>query len=283
MLLQEPRIPVQVIFLLRFLSAVALASNLPAVLPTVLLTGAAWSLATIGVYVFNGVMDVAEDRVNGSSRPIASGALGIETAKTGVLLAIGLAFALGLAHGDGTLLFLLAVYVGCGYAYSGPPFHGKRRGSSAALLVLGFGVLTYAAGWESSEHLRPVPVLLLAAAMSLWMAGVGAFAKDLSDVAGDLAGGRRTPVIAWGETRTRLVVAADALAIGTLYLVAAAAWAPTLLPSAMAVEAGAVAVTVLVAVTRRSTVKAHRRLPCRAFMATQYAAHVAVFVMRAVR
>jgi 4-hydroxybenzoate polyprenyltransferase len=283
MLLQESRMPVQVIFVLRFLSVVALASNLAVVLPTVLLAGTAWSLATIGVYVFNGVMDVAEDRVNGSARPIARGALDLETAKIGVFLAIGLAFALGLAHGDGMLLLLLVVYVGCGYAYSGPPFHGKRRGSSASLLVLGLGLLTYAAGWETSGHLHPVPVVLLAVVMSLWMAGVGAFAKDLSDVAGDMAGGRRTPVIAWGETRTRLVVAVDALTIGTVYLVATAAWAPILLPSAMVVGVGAVAVAVLVAITRSSTLKAHRRLPYRAFMVTQYAAHLAVFIVLAVR
>lgn len=283
MLLQESRIAVQVIFVLRFLSAVALASNLMDVLPAALLAGTAWSLATIGVYVFNGVMDVAEDRVNGSSRPIARGALDLETAKTGVFSAIGLAFALGLAHGDGMLLLLLAVYVACGYAYSGPPFHGKRRGSSASLLVLGLGVLTYAAGWESSGHLRPTPVVLLAVVMSLWMAGVGAFAKDLSDVAGDLAGGRRTPVIAWGEPRARLVVAVNALTIASFYLAVTAACAPMLLPSATVVGVGAVTVAVLVATTRRSTSKARRRLPYRAFMVTQYAAHLAVFIVLAVR
>jgi 4-hydroxybenzoate polyprenyltransferase len=273
--LRESRISVQVIFLIRFCTAAALgAPALTVRLPAIAL---AWVLATSAAYVFNGVMDVAEDRANGSTRPISRGLLPIRAACLGILLASGLALAItGSLDPTGLLPLLLLAHLACGYAYSGPPFHGKRRGSSAALLVLGMGAATYAAGWQAAGHGHGVAVLVLGAAMSLWMAGVGALVKDLSDAVGDAIGGRRTPVIAWGAARVRAVVAADAMLIGGGYLTAALLFAPILVPSAIVLVCGGLAVGVLAAVTRGATGRARLRAPYRAFMVTQYAVHLVV-------
>lgn len=270
--LLESRPAVQVIFLLRFLAAAALSDGLRGT--RVWAAASAWALATMAVYVFNGVMDVTEDRANGSSRPIASGALPPPVAAALVAAAAALALAVGAAVDPVLLLPLVAAHLACGYAYSGPPFHGKRRGSTTSLLVLGMGVATYAAGWAAAGRHASVPVLLLGAAMSLWMAGVGALAKDLSDVAGDTLAGRRTPVIVWGERRARTLTAFNAVLIGAAFLTASLLLAAPLLPAAVALLLGSPVVAVLAATTRHGATPRIRRFPYRAFMVTQYAVHL---------
>ncbi len=272
--LLESRPAVQVVFMLRFFAAAALSGG-PAD-GRLWWAAAAWSLATMAVYVVNGVMDVTEDRANGSSRPIARGALPAPVATTLVAAASVLSLALAAAVDARVLLPLVALHLACGYAYSGPPFHGKRRGSTTALLVLGLGVLTYAAGWSAGGRHAGLPVLLLGVAMSLWMAGVGALAKDLSDVAGDALGGRRTPVIVWGEVRTRALTAVNAVLIGAGFLTASLLRATSLVPVAAVLLLGGAAVAVLVATTRHGATRAVRRLPYRAFMFTQYAVQLLV-------
>lgn len=273
--LRESRLSVQVIFLIRFCTAAALgASVLDARLPA---AGVAWLLATVAAYVFNGVMDVAEDRANGSTRPISRGALPVPVAAAGVLVAAALALAIAtIVDPTGLLPLLLMAHLACGYAYSGPPFYGKQRGSTAALLVLGMGALTYAAGWRLGGPGGGLSVLVLGAAMSLWMAGVGALAKDLPDAEGDAVGGRRTPVIVWGATRVRLMVAVNALLIGAGYLTAALTFAPMLVPSAVTLLIGGAVVGILAATSRRATTRSGLRQPYRAFMVTQYAVHIVV-------
>ncbi|ASF13538.1 hypothetical protein CEQ30_38455 [Nocardia brasiliensis] len=273
--LQESRISVQIIFLMRFGTAAVLGASVLG--GQVVLAAVAWVLATLAAYVFNGVMDVTEDRANGSTRPISRGSLPVPVAAGGVIAAGALALAIGgVVDAGGWLPLLILAHLACGYAYSGAPFYGKRRGSTAALLVLGMGVLTYAAGWQAAGQQGGLPVLLLGTAMSLWMAGVGALVKDLSDAEGDAAGGRQTPVIKWGDGRVRLLVTVNAALIAAGYGVAALLFAPMLAPSALALVIGAVAVGVLAATTRRATSRTDRRLPYRAFMVTQYAVHIAV-------
>ncbi|MFJ4651889.1 UbiA family prenyltransferase [Nocardia sp. NPDC088792] len=265
----------QIIFLIRFATAAALGTS--ALGGEVWIAAVAWLLATLAAYVFNGVMDVTEDRANGSTRPISRGALPVPVAAGGVVVAGALALAIGgIVDAGGLLPVLILAHLACGYAYSGAPFYGKRRGSTAALLVLGMGVLTYAAGWQAAGAQGGVPVLLLGITMSLWMAGVGAVSKDLSDAEGDAAGGRKTPVVIWGDRRVRILVSLNAVLIAAGYLIAAKLFAPTLVPSAIVLGAGAVAVCVLSAATRGATTRDGRRAPYRAFMVTQYGVHLAV-------
>ncbi len=273
--LRESRTSVQVMVLMRFCTAALLGASILS--DRVWAAAVAWLLATLAIYVLNGVMDVAEDRANGSTRPISAGSLPLSAAAGGVVATAALALGIGvISDEDGLLPLLILAYLTCGYAYSAAPFYGKRRGSTAALLVLGGGVLTYAAGWQAAGRDGDLPVLLLGGAMSLWMAGVGALAKDLSDVEGDAAGGRRTPVIRWGGARVRLLIIVNAVLVAGGYLTITPTFAPILLPSAITLAVGASAVGVIAATTRRTRTRAGRRLPYRAFMITQYAVHLTV-------
>lgn len=119
-------------------------------------------------------------------------------------------------------------------------------------------------------------MLVLAAAMSLWMCVVGAVTKDFSHVRGDAAAGRRTSVTAWGDTTARLVGGAGALLVGGGFLAAAlTGWAALLGPAAAVLAGGGLVVAVLCRTTRGD--EARGRTPYRAFMVTQHLVHVTLF------
>ncbi|MFI6687711.1 UbiA family prenyltransferase [Streptomyces sp. NPDC050485] len=264
----------QVIFLLRFTAAFLPSSQISgAGLMRFLPSAAAWGLATMYAYLVNGVHDAPEDRMNGNGRPISSGELsplrGMYVARVLAVLALLIAS----VTESLALVLLVAAQLLCGHAYSAPRIALKVRTSTASLAVLLLGGLTFAAGWVSggaTEH--PLPILLFGGAMTLWMACVGALVKDLSDLRGDAAVGRRTALILWGERRARIVCAATPLAIGLLYLLSSVTVAPSLLPSAFVLLAGAVATTYFVRTTSSDEPRNRSRLPYKAFMVTQYGA-----------
>src|SRR4051812_37419769 len=79
---QETRYAVQIIFLLRF--TVAGTTGLTSILslPSTLAPGAAvWLCCVAFTYLYNGISDIGEDRANGSTRPIARGALPVPVAR----------------------------------------------------------------------------------------------------------------------------------------------------------------------------------------------------------
>src|SRR5918998_4158664 len=80
--LLESRPAVQGIFLLRFLVGATFAGPLFSGAVNFSLWGGAaiWVCVTLSVYILNGVMDVEEDQINGSSRPVASGKLTVRQA-----------------------------------------------------------------------------------------------------------------------------------------------------------------------------------------------------------
>jgi 4-hydroxybenzoate polyprenyltransferase len=276
---REARPIVQIMFLLRFLAAPALAWKGTADLQRILLGTVSWMAATLFAYLYNGVMDIAEDRVNGSRRPIATGDLDPDTATIVAYAAAAVATVCGFAAGATTGMLVVAFLI-CGYAYSGRPFYLKRATGGTMTAVLVLGATTYAGGYSvvgPGGH-RCAALVVYGAAMSLWMCLVGAMAKDFSDVAGDRAAGRRPVVVRWGERWTRLVLALAALLVGTGFLLVAACWYPLLLPPAVVLQAGGVAVAVLSLASRWSSGdRSSRRRPYRAFMAAQYLAHLSLF------
>lgn len=282
LLTEESRRPVLVIFTGRFLTSAVLAAPLPRAAGPVLLGALAWALATMAVYVFNGVADRVEDRANGSSRPVASGRLSVPAAVRGTACCTALSVLLALTAQGGLPLVCLLGFLVAGYAYSGPPVYGKRHTVGAALLVLVLGAATYAGGWLTADRciaLRPhahALVIVFGTALTLWMAMVGVLVKDLSDVEGDAVVGRRTPVLVWGQTVTRTVIFVNSLAVSGGFLLAALRWAPALVPGAAALLAGALAVMLTVVTTRHSPDRGRQRRPYRMFMIAQYAAHVLV-------
>ncbi len=122
-----------------------------------------------------------------------------------------------------------------------------------------------------------------AAAMSTWMGGVGSIVKDLPDVTGDVAAGRRGLTIILGATVARRVASAGAVALGVLFLAGALAWAPVLIPAASLTTLGALALALVTLTDLSSHNPTSRRHPYRVFMATQFAAHVAAIGAAAAR
>jgi 4-hydroxybenzoate polyprenyltransferase/chlorophyll synthase len=233
---------------------------------------AAWCCLTFAVYLFNGACDVPEDRQNGSTRPIARGALPQRqaVAAAAACAAAGLVLA---SMVPGTLPLAVGLLV-LGLAYSAGPYPLKRWPLTCAVVVSAAGILSYAAGDIAAGAAVNPRLVAFAAAMSAWMI-VGGLAKDLSDVAGDRSAGRRSLPVVLGEGPARLATAITALAVAGTFLLAARAFCPTLITAAGGALAGAGALSA-VALTRlsRGPRRCHRRRPYRIFAITQYAIHL---------
>jgi 4-hydroxybenzoate polyprenyltransferase len=275
----EARPAVQGIFLLRFLAGASFAGSLfTEGINFPLWAGAAlWICATLSVYILNGVMDVEEDRINNSSRPIASGKLSVGQAAgvTGGLAALSVigSFALG-----STMVWSVVVFLALGWLYSGPPFYVKRSPTGWAILGLAATFITYYAGYTSNGGEGDIPSFsVFATVMALWL-GLVSQTKDLSDIEGDKQAGRRSGPVVWGEDVARLVFSGVALSLGGGYILAAALFAPGLLVPAFVLASGAVilAVTTLGPWSRGD--KSRRRRSYKAFMLTQYGANLAVLI-----
>jgi len=274
-LLREARPAVQAVFTLRVVVAATAAVGPTGLLRlrTMVLISS-WLALTLAVYVFNGVTDVAADRCNRSSRPLATGSLAPRTAAFAAC-AMATAGVLGCALADSLALIPAGLFLALGWAYSaGPRFKAHPCGFA---IVIGLGAaLAYSAGWT----LHPIRLASLAAeaAIATWV-GMCCAAKDFSDIDGDRHDGRRTWPVVLGPDRAALVVGVAAMGTAVAAL-AFAVGAPTVLPAAVVLLLGS---TVLVSRLRSCVRNAHDgrdsgRRPYRAFLATQYAANVSVFV-----
>lgn len=281
MCLAEARPIVLVIFFLRFHAGVALGANAvgqgyPA---RTLLCAVSWMLAIFSIYVFNGVMDVQEDRVNGSRRPIASGALSREVAARIAVCAAVLAIAIPIEAGLPTA-WTVPLVILLGYLYSGPPWFLKRRPVAAALTGGLGGLLTYHAGFTAYAETAWIQCgsvgLVFAVGMSSWMALVGCLTKDLADVEGDATAGRRTMAVVCGASTVRFAASAAALGLATLFLLIALRYAPALMLAALVLLIGAIAVTLVNLRRPPDGCRSEQRRPYNAFMVTQVAVHLSV-------
>ncbi|MFI6392366.1 UbiA family prenyltransferase [Nonomuraea sp. NPDC050547] len=286
MCVAEARPAVLTVSAMRFLTGVVLALPVTAVAPEpikVLQGVAAWVLSIFAIYLFNGVTDVAGDRVNGSARPIARGALdpGSALFVAGVAAVLSLAVTLDL---PGPMTLIVGANLVLGYLYSGPPVPLKgSSGGTVAVLVLS-GLLSYLGGFTLAAGGRavatPIGLLVFAAASVYWMTLVGVPAKDLSDREGDAAAGRRTVVVTRGERACRwfMSVAASVLVVALFAVVVLLgvelAWV------VVAMAAGAVAVVVAGAgrVRLGGGSRREQRRPYRAFMATQHLVHITALI-----
>jgi 4-hydroxybenzoate polyprenyltransferase len=277
MCLIEARPAVQFMFILRYLCGAALIIQAHHMsLIRILIGAVVCECAVFSVYLFNGAMDLVEDRANGSRRPIAAGKLSPQTAQrvaaASAVAAVASGFALGRLTGLLTTVFLFI-----GYLYSGPPCYLKRNSVSSGMCGILGGLACYASGAAAVGGTLPVTgPELFAVALSLWIGLVGLATKDLSDVAGDAAAGRRTVAIAWGEVRARSAASAAALAVGTGFLVTAVLAVNTLLWPAATVECGALAIVAVNLPRFSAGSRTRRRRPYRAFMMTQYVAHLSL-------
>jgi len=219
------------IYLLRFAAGYALAR--PADNPTPswwhLLAAATWLFGIASVYLFDGVMDMVEDRLNRSTRPIARGALSRQVALVVSIVWAVLAL-LGSLQLGAPYVYLVPVLLLLGWAYAAPPLRLKRWSGAAGATVLIAGLMTFAAGGEAGGGaIDSVTLLIFAIAMSCWMGLVGALAKDFTDVYGDALVGRRTSAIVHGVRGAAVRLSVNAAAVGLAFLLVARLFAPVLL------------------------------------------------------
>lgn len=269
---QEARPLVQAAFVLRFaLGALCtLGSGRPPGL-TVLAGAAAWWAATTCAYLFNGLMDLPEDRANGSSRPLAGGRLDARTARAGVaaLAVTAVALSLFAPRTTGCVLVFLVL----GYLYSAPRGAAKLRAWSASCVTTAATFATYLGGALSTGRTPSTTALLFGAVMSLWVGLIGAVAKDLGSTGGDALAGRRTLAVVRGEAATRTFCALAALCLAQFSLLGAP-WTTTPVPLTTGALALAVGATLLTARCLAPRTVAPRS-PYRVAMATQYGVHLA--------
>jgi len=277
--LVETRPSVQLIFLLRFLAGTPLAVTTGHAAPSgrVTLVAVGWVCCTMAIYLVNGVADRVEDIANGSGRPIAAGRLPVGNARVavGVLAAVGL-LCVSLA-GPGLALLAVA-YLLLGFAYSLPPFPLKRRYYTCTVAGLGLGLATYTAGLLASGQRPNLSLGIFATTMTLWMGCVGGIAKEFSDVDGDRAAGRRTWPMLLGFTGSRCLLAAVAGGIACAFIVGAVLYAPALIWCAGTVVLGAAGVAVTGLRATPGEDRQSHRMPYRAFMFTQLAAHLVLWI-----
>ncbi len=270
---------VQFVFQLRFASGFVLAGVARGefTLGLSAFAGAAgWLAATWAIYLMNGIADVVEDRVNGSTRPIARGSLPVTSATAACfLLAVGALGCCALVSFRMVVLVLLMLAVG--WAYSLGPCPLKMTVPGFLVSVTALGLLTYSAGGCAAGGDWDTPLLPFGLVMSLWMGLVG-WTKDLSDLKGDRAAGRRTLPVLLGERRARTVMAIAVTVVGWGFFAAAAVAGGHLQPAAAVVCCGSVVVAVLLLAPVRRPGRSVRRRPYRAFMTTQYAAHVTLLL-----
>ncbi|ETK35447.1 hypothetical protein MPTA5024_14020 [Microbispora sp. ATCC PTA-5024] len=282
MCVTEARPSVLAIFFLRFVAGAALDAGPDPADPLRLAFGAlVWQCAIFFVYLFNGVMDVREDRVNGSRRPIARGDLDPDVALIVSVIAAALAL-LGALLLGGPMIWLVTAVLVLGYLYSGPPLYLKRW-SSATVVVGGVaGLLTYYAGFAvHGDGLPPrgsVALPAFAVAAALWMGLVGTLTKDLPDIAGDTAAGRATLAVSHGEFAVRVMMSGVAATLALTFAVLTWIFELPVGGAPLAMLAGAVIVVVLTHTSLSRGTRARRRRPYRAFMVTQYALHLAVLL-----
>lgn len=276
---REARPVVQFVFQLRFASGFVLASVARgefALSPTVFAGAAGWLAATWAIYLMNGIADVVEDRVNGSTRPIARGSLPVTSATTACFLLCAGALGCG-ALVSFRMVVLVVLMLAVGWAYSFGPRPAKMTVPGFVVSVTALGLLTYSAGSCAAGGEWAIPLLPFGLVMSFWMGLVG-WTKDLSDVEGDRVAGRRTLPVLLGERRARTLMAVVVTVVGWGFLAAAGAASPHLQPAAAVVCCGSVVVAVLLLAPVRRPGRAVRRRPYRAFMITQYAAHVTLLL-----
>ncbi|GGP17826.1 UbiA family prenyltransferase [Nonomuraea glycinis] len=280
--LAEARPSVLAVSSLRYLTGVALALPITSLAEParVLQGGLAWVLSIFAIYLFNGVTDITEDRINGSGRPIARGGLspGTATAVAAGAAVLALVATVGL---PGPMSWIIAVNLGLGYLYSGPPAALKgSSGGTVAVLVLS-GLLSYLAGFTvataDTGGVAPTGLIVFAATATCWMVMVGVPAKDLSDIPGDAAAGRRTVGVLLGERVSSRLMMVAALTLLAAFCVAVVIWEARLAGVLAAMAAG---VTAVVAAGTRVRVRAAeqergaRRRPYKTFMATQHLVHI---------
>jgi 1,4-dihydroxy-2-naphthoate octaprenyltransferase len=157
----------------------------------------------------------------GPARAVASGWVSPGTMRAAMLATFGAAFAvgLGLIHFGGWGLLPLGVLcILCGIAYTGGPYPLGYHGLGDVFVFLFFGLVAVGATFWVQAHALTWEVLLAAAAIGALAANL-LVANNYRDRETDVAAGKRTLVVRFGERFGRLQYGASVLLSGAVPVV----------------------------------------------------------------
>lgn len=157
----------------------------------------------------NQIYDLDIDRINKPRRPLPSGAL--TAGQAWRFAAIGYALALLLAWlvapaGRHECFWIVVAATVATFVYSVPPLRTKQRGWWANLTIaIPRGVLLKVAGWSSVKLVSGLEPWFIGGIFGLFLLGAST-TKDFADMAGDAAGGCRTPPLRYGVRRAAWMI-----------------------------------------------------------------------------
>lgn len=94
-------------------------------------------------------MDVEEDQITGSSRPVARGKLKVVQA-AGAVLGLAILSVVGSLVLGSLMVWSVLVALALGWLYSGPPFYLKRSPTPWAILGIIAALITYNASYAAN-------------------------------------------------------------------------------------------------------------------------------------
>ena len=201
------------IFVWSVTTAYLLATNLKPSFPVLAEVIVSSYFLSLGVYVFNALMDAQEDQINHPKRPIASGRVLSREGWLVFSISISIAFAVGTLVGFLTLTLLLSSFL-LGIAYSHPSIRAKRRFPFKLLVSVLGAVCCSLAGGIVAGNLDGA-VIFSALFFGLF-AMVTLLLGDMSDIRGDLDSGTRSLPIVVGPRNAIVFIACVPLVIAFL-------------------------------------------------------------------
>jgi len=280
LLFAEARPGVQAVFALRFVcGALACGASRPRWSPAFPAGVLAWFLLCCAIYILNGWSDRLGDRLNGSRRPIASGALPARQALGSVIVLY--CGALALAGAAAPRMIPAAVgMIALGCAYSVGPRPLKAAAFGAPLAIGAGAALSFLAG-SACTGAAPDARTWWLLGFCGWV-GAACCTKDFSDVVGDRLAGRRTWPVRLGVrlAAARIGAATGLTGLGLLVL-AASADVGTLVFAAIPVVLGSIALPAVLTAAHVRDRRLHPRLAYRAYMTTQYTVLILMLALAA--
>ena len=207
LIIREARGAVLIVYLLRSVSGTLIApwAYTPQLLAQLTLGVISMLFAVACVYLYNGLTDIEQDRVNGSDRPLATNRLTPAQVQYTIIALVAIDIAIGFYVPLGASICNAGMII-LGAIYSGGRYPAKMHGT-AALLVAGMGAtLPYLSTGLIAAGALQSKLVATAVLLGVWVWAGGA-AKDLSDVRGDAAAGRVTLPVRVGERRARRAIA----------------------------------------------------------------------------
>lgn len=148
-----------------------------------------------GLFIFNDIYNIDEDRVNAPNRPLVTGEIGLEEATTAGYLALLLGIAFALTLGVAPLAIVLTA-VTSGMAYN---IRYKRTGFTGNLIVSLDTSLPFLFGAAVTGGYR-IPLLAIIFTLIAFVATLGReVLKGIRDLEGDRRVGIRTVAVTKGQ------------------------------------------------------------------------------------